>query len=113
MERAGKVSGSQRRPQLVKSYTGRCSCSISALIKLHFGDLESISVWNELAKLVARKIEPSVLRARITQTLFGEIVYESLFVLEIVNSTSAAQKAKMILDFFKTIYHCTILSNTI
>ena len=49
--------------------------------------------------MVARKIEPSVLRVRITRTSFGEIVYESFFVLEIVNSTSAAQKAKMIPSF--------------
>ena len=54
-------------------------------------------------KLVARKIEPSVLWVRITRTSFGEIVYESLFVLEIVNSTSAAQKTKMICVFFLAI----------
>ena len=32
----------------------------------------------------------------IDPTSVGEIVYESLFVLEIVNSTSVAQKTKMI-----------------
>ena len=47
-------------------------------------------------KLVARRIELSCSRVRITRTSVGEIVYESLFVLEIVNSTSVAQKTKMI-----------------
>ena len=63
-----------------------------------FGDLESIRAqwWNELAKLVARRIELSCSRVRIRRTSVGEIVYESLFVLEIVNSTSVAQKTKMI-----------------
>ena len=45
-------------------------------------------------------IELCCSRVRITRTSVGEIVYESLFVLEIVNSTSVAQKTKMIRNSF-------------